>query len=283
MASFVAIDVETANAFMGSICQIGMVRFVDGQPVEEFSWLVDPQDDFDPINVWIHGIEAHHVKGQPRFADHHPALCNILSGSIAVCHTHFDRVAVQRACAAAGLESPECRWLDSARVARRTWADVAWSGYALKALAKRFDIKFRHHDACEDARAAGLILCHAIAESQTPIDEWLSRVQRSILPTGAKSLTRVGDGDGPLLGETIVFTGALEMARREASDRAAELGADVAATVTGKTTILVVGDQDLSKLAGASKSSKHRRAESLILEGQAIRILAEQDFLALQD
>jgi len=29
--NFVAIDVETVNADMGSICQIGLAKFVDGQ------------------------------------------------------------------------------------------------------------------------------------------------------------------------------------------------------------------------------------------------------------
>lgn len=38
MTSFVAIDVETANAFMGSICQIGAVRFENGREVENVSW-----------------------------------------------------------------------------------------------------------------------------------------------------------------------------------------------------------------------------------------------------
>ena len=52
----------------------------------------------------------------------------------------------------------------------------------------------------------------------------------------------------------------------------------VADNVTKKTTMLVVGDQDIRVLAGNSKSSKHRRAESLMLKGQKIRILAESDF-----
>lgn len=43
---FVAIDVETANADMGSICQIGLARFVDGDLAEEWVTLVDPEDYF---------------------------------------------------------------------------------------------------------------------------------------------------------------------------------------------------------------------------------------------
>jgi DNA polymerase-3 subunit epsilon len=48
--------------------------------------------------------------------------------------------------------------------------------------------------------------------------------------------------------------------------------------VTKKTTLLVVGDQDIKKLGGNEKSSKHRKAEELIQQGHAIRILCESDF-----
>lgn len=73
---FVALDVETANADMASICQIGVANFADGQLVEEWSSLVDPEDDFDPINVEIHGIDEDTVAGAPTF----PKLVNNLDG-----------------------------------------------------------------------------------------------------------------------------------------------------------------------------------------------------------
>jgi DNA polymerase-3 subunit epsilon len=62
---------------------------------------------------------------------------------------------------------------------------------------------------------------------------------------------------------------------------AAKIGCVVGEGVTKKTTILVVGDQDTRKLLGHEKSSKHRKAEKLVQEGQAIRILRESDFKEL--
>lgn len=282
MTSFAAIDVETANAFMGSICQIGAVRFYEGREVEHVSWLVDPRDAFDPINVSIHGIDETMVRGQPRFADRHIELSKFTAGAVTVCHTHFDRVALAQACAAEKRPPLACRWLDTARIARRAWPDIAHAGFGLSSLADRFGISFRHHDAVEDARTAGLILLRAIAETGLALEGWFTRVEQSLDdPDG--SVRRSGDGDGPLVGETVVFTGALSMPRRAAADRAHELGAAVEPGVTKHTTLLVVGDQDLSKLAGHSKSSKHRKAEQLIAMGQPIRILAESDFMAFQE
>lgn len=282
MANFVSVDVETANSFMGSICQIGAVRFEDGREVDRIDWLVDPRAEFDGMNISIHGITPSAVWGKPCFADRHGALSAFVNDAVVVCHTPFDRVALGQACNAGNLPPLVCRWLDSARVARRAWPDVAQSGFGLAALAARFDIAFRHHNAAEDARAAGLILMRAISETSMSIDDWFKRVEQPLAGPRV-ALRRTGDGDGPLVGESVVFTGALQMARTQAADRAHELGAVVEPGVTKKTTLLVVGDQDLSKLAGQSKSTKHRKAEQLIGQGQAIRILAESDFMAFSE
>src|ERR1035437_6472413 len=66
-----------------------------------------------------------------------------------------------------------------------------------------------------------------------------------------------------------------------AADMAAKIGCTVDDGVNRKTTILVVGDQDIKKLAGHEKSSKHRKAEKLIAEGCQIRIHQESDFKEL--
>jgi len=79
----------------------------------------------------------------------------------------------------------------------------------------------------------------------------------------------------------LVFTGALSVPRREAADLAASIGCEVAQGITKKTTLLVVGDQDVRHLAGHDKSSKHRKAEDLMAAGQRIRILCEADFREL--
>ena len=79
----------------------------------------------------------------------------------------------------------------------------------------------------------------------------------------------------------MVFTGALEIPRKEAADMSALIGCKVAPSVTKKTTLLVVGDQDLSRLAGKEISSKHQKAITLIEKGQQLRILKESDFTKL--
>ena len=114
---FVAIDVETANADMASICQIGVAKYNNGILIEEWSSLIDPEDYFDFFNVGVHGITEEDVEGKPTFPEIFNQLNSLLDGEICVSHTHFDRVSISRALTKYGLPDIDTTWLDSARVA----------------------------------------------------------------------------------------------------------------------------------------------------------------------
>lgn len=275
--NFVVIDFETANPDLSSICQVGIVKFKDGKICDSWESLVDPEDYFDDMNVSIHGIEEHMVRNAPKWGAIHQALEQWVTGAVVVSHTAFDRAAFNRACDKGDIPPHQCRWLDTARVVRRTWPEFSQRGYGLGNVARHLGIEFRHHNAKEDARAAGEILLLAIASSGLSIDQWLVRASQPIYPN-TKAINLDGNSEGPLFGEKLVFTGSLVMSRRDAAAAAAHAGCEVDAGVTKHTSILVVGDQDIKKLVGNEKSSKHRKAEDLIKTGQAIRIIGESDF-----
>ncbi|MDP2658982.1 MAG: BRCT domain-containing protein, partial [Candidatus Deferrimicrobium sp.] len=96
-----------------------------------------------------------------------------------------------------------------------------------------------------------------------------------------QQIARQGNPDGSLFGEVVVFTGRIFIPRPKASKMAADAGCTVKDNVNKATTLLVVGDQDIRRLAGHEKSGKHRKAEDLIIKGQRIRILGESDFTRL--
>lgn len=177
VGSFVALDVETANADMASICSIGLVHFKDGVVARKLTILVNPEDRFDPINISIHGIRPEHVANAKTIREVFPVVASALASVVVVHHTHFDRVALCRVAEKYGFSQLTCRWLDSARVARRAWERFSRSGYGLANLAEEFSIEFQHHDACEDARAAGLVLLRAMADTGLSLDAWLDRVE----------------------------------------------------------------------------------------------------------
>jgi DNA polymerase-3 subunit epsilon len=275
---FAVLDVETANPLLSSICQVGVAVFQDGALSNTWESLINPEDEFDLINVSIHGIDEDAVERAPNWAAAFPMISSLLRDNIVVSHAAFDRVAVARACERYGLEWCDCRWLDSARVVRRAWSTFSRSGYGLSNVAAHFGIRYREHDAMEDARCAGEILLRAISDTGLSAEEWLKRVEQPIGSSGTQAIQRDGNVDGPLYGEVLAFTGTLSIPRRMAADAADAAGCRVDGGVTKHTTLLVVGDEDVRKLAGHHKSSKHRKAEELIAKGQPIRILSESDF-----
>lgn len=277
---FVVIDVETANPDLASICQVGIAVFSNGQFLESWSTLVNPNDYFDSHNVLVHGIDEKMVASAPHWIEVHDRLRADFSNQILASHTPFDRTAIRRACEKSSITSLECRWIDTARVVRRTWPIFSQSGYGLANVAAHFGISFKHHNAEEDARAAGEILLRAIQETGSSATDWCSLALQSTASLSSSDV-RIANPDGPLFGNVAVFTGALSMPRKEAANIASLAGCDVAAGVTKHTTLLVVGDQDIRMLAGAEKSAKHRKAEELMAKGQKIRILGESDFYHL--
>jgi DNA polymerase-3 subunit epsilon len=275
--NFIAIDVETANSDLSSICQIGITQFVDGKISDQWESLIDPETHFDWMNTMVHGIEDDDIRGKPTFNQVFDKIKIFLEGKITISHSSFDKSAISKVTMKYGLEQINTQWVDSAKVARRTWPQFAKSGYGLKNLSEFLSIEFKHHDALEDSMAAGTIILRAIEYSGTNLNEWISKADRPITPSLNSDMPEPNI-DGGHFGEILVFTGALFLPRREMMVLAANSGCTVASSVTKKTTILVVGDQDLEKLAGHTKSSKHRKAEELIKKGQRIRILSESDF-----
>ena len=205
--------------------------------------------------------------------------------NVTVIHTHFDRVALQQASMLHNLTLAETTWLDTAKVARRTWSEFSHKGYGLANVCRKIGYEFNHHDALEDAKASGEILLAASRETGLDLDGWAKRVNQPVdlSKSSGSSVKRAGNPEGIFSGEVIVFTGQLQITKHEAADLAAKIGCDVGQGVTKKTTLLCVGNQDIEKLAGHSKSSKHRKAENLIARGQKIRIIRETDFMKMVD
>jgi len=140
---------------------------------------------------------------------------------------------------------------------------------------------FAHHDALEDAIAAVQVVQKACEKSGLSIEEWFKRVGQPVFTYkgGSSTIKLDGNTEGHLFGENLVFTGTMALPRKELGRIAADLGCNVGNSVTKNTTILVVGTQDATKLAGYEKSSKHRKAEELSHKGIPIKILSEKDFV----
>jgi DNA polymerase-3 subunit epsilon len=176
--NFAAIDVETANGDCSSICQIGIAFFYNGALAEEWAAYVNPEDDFDPFNIDLHGIGPAMAAHALSFPAVYAQLNKFLADRAVIHHTPFDRSACNRVCAKYGLPALNCRWLDSSRIARRAWPRFARKGYSLKNICSFSGYDFQHHDALADAKAAGMVTLAAIKETRFDISAWLRLVEQ---------------------------------------------------------------------------------------------------------
>jgi len=266
---FIALDVETANRNKASICQIGLVAFENGKIINKESILVDPEDYFDPGMINIHGIDEDDIEDEPTFKNIYSALKQFMENRIVAIYTAFDKNAFNAACQKYDLEPINCIWFDVSKVVRRTWDQYRNAGYKLSNVANDLRIEFEHHNAVEDAKAAGIVLLKAIEETGVSLYNMIKNIDRPL--RFEYPVAKEGNPNGHLFGERIVFTGKLSMSRYKAANIAASAGCTVADNVTKKTTILVIGEQK-------RESTKYRKAKQWIEKGQSIRIINEDEF-----
>lgn len=278
---FYAVDLETANCDYSSICQIGIAHFIDDNPEKVWRSYVNPEMYFDPRNIAIHGITPEKVKDAHPFYQLYNSLNEILSGNIVVHHGAFDRIAFNRACEKYELPPIDAIWLDTTRIVRRTWEQFAYRGYGLFNVATFLCYEFDHHDALEDALMAGRIAYCCCVKKGVDITDWVQLVHKRIPFAADQEAPPEINREGEYYGLKIVFTGSLSISRHAAERKAADLGFEPQKNVTKETNVLVVGIQDVDKINGFEKSSKHRKAEKLIEEGQEITIMSDLDFMKL--
>lgn len=275
---FVALDVETANRQSSSICQVGLALVAASGQIETISLLVDPQQNFETFNVNLHGIDADSVQNAPVFKEILQMLRPFLERHVLVQHSNFDKQAFNAASKFYDIPELRATWVDSVQIARKAWPELKGNGgHGLANLKAHLSLVFEHHDAEEDARAAAEVVL--LAEAAT--GEYFSELAKPKKQKYQTSVAILGNQNGALFGHVACFTGQLAMSRMEAAKFAAGAGITVKTGVSKQVTLLVVGDQDMSTLAGHNKSSKHRRAEELLREGHEIKILGETQFLEL--
>lgn len=302
MSSFLALDFETANERRDSPCALGVVKVVDDQIVDEWETLIDPQGPF--TNTWIHGISADHIVGAPLYPDVLERLMELAdeTTTIVAHNASFDVQVLTRTAARYGLDFNIPAFACTMVMSRRWFP--GWPTYALSYAVRHLDLAEScgdagHHNALWDARAAAHIALAGLKSAG--VDTWQAAADAAHVALGSASAAlyrgcgsrwshdsaairpvrdpgKEVDPDHPLHEVSVCFTGTLShLSRREAAQLVVDTGGEFTPNVTKKTDLLVVGQQDLEKLAGHTVSSKMRKAATMAADGHHIEIIDERD------
>ncbi|SDW06404.1 exonuclease domain-containing protein [Roseicitreum antarcticum] len=152
--------------------------------IETWVTLVDPQ-----TSRWmfsgLHGITNAMVQGAPSIGTVIDALEGIVGGRTVYQHSGFDRSAIRATCAAHNRAEPAWDWQDSVGVARRAWPELKGNGgHGLASLKAHLGLRFEHHDAGEDARAAAEVVLMAERNTRASVKPRPAPVDGDVLDDG---------------------------------------------------------------------------------------------------
>jgi DNA polymerase III subunit epsilon len=279
-------------------------------------------DHFDYHNVRIHGITAADVAGRPRFGELFPEIGAFIGDDILAAHNAaFDLGVIRSGLEVSGLPGPAYDYVCTVMLSRRCYSLVS-NSLPFAAEEAGVPLVNHHDAAEDARACAGILIdiagrnqANSIAElylslglvmprqeAFDPARDTLSKASLAALSSAAGSgagLVRPfysgwpeeganpepnphAEPGHPLFGQTVVFTGQLTIGRPEAKQRSAEFGARPESRVTGRTTVLVVGDGFVaSDLRSGRLTGKARRVLELHERGQAIEVLSEGEFLQM--
>ncbi|NLK94701.1 MAG: hypothetical protein GX275_05880 [Clostridiales bacterium] len=300
--NYVVIDFETANANRSSACSIGIIEVENDIITKENEFLINPEEDFDGFNIAINGITPEMVKDKPNFKKLWSFIKPMLENKIVIAHNAaFDMSVLRHTLDKYNIPYPTFTYSCTRILSKKTWPELI--NYKLDTVAKYLGIEFTHHKACEDAKATAIIFSNILKINNTNSFEDLHQQLRvnpgeslpnTYSPACVKHSSRTFkisnlhpdlnsiDESHEFFNKGIAFTGTLtSMPRKDAAQLAINKGAIYCNSITKKTNYLVIGIQDYSRFIDGEKSSKLKKAEALIKEGQDLEIIAEDDFLKI--
>lgn len=303
---YIVIDFETANSKRDSACALGIIEMSEGKKINEWDYLINPEDSFDSFNTFLHGINYDTVKDKPTFPVVWNEIKGILNNKIVIAHNAaFDISVLRWTLNKYNLEFPTFKYSCTRILSKKTWPTLV--NYKLDTVASHLDIDFIHHQECEDATATAKIFETILKEhNQNDFEELhkLLKVRIGEIYDGGYKPCKVKhskyshsayikpkdivptvdefDINHEFYNKGIAFTGTLEsMPRHDAAQYVVNKGASFCKSVTKKTNFLVMGIQDYSKFTDGKKSVKLKKAEELIKEGQDLEIIDETEFIKL--
>lgn len=310
---FIAIDFETATGNPNSACAVGLAFVVGLEVVATAHHLIQPPgNQYDQGNIHIHGIYPEDTEHAPDFLTVWQQLHPMLAGKALIAHNaRFDMSVIKASLAAYGdpyvRQYADFKYIDSIAMAR----DLVPGRKNLAACAQALHIDLKHHHNAEcdaDVCARIAIACikanhclnlgefcfsqpHIRIQEVADLPIWqpkvaaprnVSRYQPAIHTKAIRPQVTFFDPQHPLYQKSLVFTGELSIDRREAMQRAVNVGAVIKTAVSRKTDFLVVGRQYDGPDGQSTVSNKEARAKAIIDEGKSnLRLLNESEFFRL--
>ncbi|RDW99284.1 3'-5' exonuclease [Gardnerella vaginalis] len=283
---YCVLDTETTglSAYYDEIIEIGILRVRNNEIVDRYDQLIKPNFDIDGFITALTGITNDMLEGMPSIDSVKTDVLSFIGDDIILGHnTSFDMRFLNE-----GFKTQlSNQYMDTMQFARKLYPEL--KHYSLSDLTDYLGLHNNEHRALADCIATkelyDAVKTRMVEKNLVIEDLWPasgSHGGKGIDIKAIKPDEVVVDKDGFFYNRHVVFTGKLEkMLRKDAMQLVVNLGGILDNSVNKQTNYLILGDNDYNAILKGEKSSKHKKAEKLKLEGQDIEILDERTFYDL--
>ena len=149
-AEYVCIDFETANAKPTSGCSVGLVGVVKDEVIFEKYYLINPEEEFLPQNIYIHHITPEMVASEPKFYEIWNEIKELIDGSVLVAHNaSFDISVLRNMIRKYNLDYPRVQVACTLSLSRIAFPDLI--NHKLNTISQYLEVKHNHHNAISDS------------------------------------------------------------------------------------------------------------------------------------
>ncbi len=279
---YCVLDTETTglSSYYDEIIEVGVLRVRNNEIVEKYSQLIKPKYEVDDFITSLTGITNDMLIGMPSILDIKEKLLNFIGNDIIVGHnTSFDIRFLN-----CGLKTElDNKYMDTMQFSRKLYPEL--KHHRLSDMTKYLNLHNNEHRSIADCISTKeLYDCIKIHMSENNIainDLWKTKRTKFDINSITPDVVEI-DEDNFFYNRHVVFTGKLEkMLRKDAMQIIVNLGGILDNSVNNKTNYLILGDNDYNAILKGEKSSKHKKAEKLKLEGNDIDIIDELTFYDL--
>lgn len=160
LEDFAAIDFETANRELTSICAVGVVVVRGGELCDSYYHLVRPEPEYYIRQFTaIHGISYEDTMSEPNFAYVWEELREKIDNLPLVAHNKaFDENVLRATCRMYGIDMPDVPFYCTLQQARRVIPRGPIGNYRLPTVCAYLGVPFgKHHNALDDAEGCARI------------------------------------------------------------------------------------------------------------------------------
>ena len=158
MKDFAAIDFETANNERSSVCSVGIVIVRDGEIVDTFYSLIQPEPNYYNYRCrQVHGLCHEDTDSAPVFPKIWAQIAPLIEGLPLVAHNKpFDESCLKAVFRVYQMDYPDYEFHDTLTASRRAFKYLANHHLHTVAAECGYQLK-NHHHALADAEACAWI------------------------------------------------------------------------------------------------------------------------------